>query len=134
MPRINWLETSEHPSGPRYRSSEPSMTFCRTAARNLRRSGISETVIMKIGGWRPRSVFERYAIVNRNDMADAILRLERKESRSTMVTKWSRWQHNTCRHHLQRCHASSAKHKCISKLGWCREGESNPQGPKPGGF
>lgn len=20
------------------------------------------------------------------------------------------------------------------KLGWCREGESNPQGPKPGGF
>ena len=34
---------------------------------------------MKIGGWRTRSVFERYAIVNRNDMADAILKLEQKE-------------------------------------------------------
>jgi integrase len=51
----------------------------RTGARNLRRAGISETVIMRIGGWRTRSVFERYAIVNRNDMADAILKLEQKE-------------------------------------------------------
>ena len=30
----------------------------RTAARNLRRAGIAEGVI-KIGGWRTRSVFER---------------------------------------------------------------------------
>ena len=48
----------------------------RTAARNLRRAGISETVIMKIGGWKTRSVFERYAIVNRGDIAEAMQKLE----------------------------------------------------------
>jgi len=51
----------------------------RTAARNLRRAGIAETVIMKIGGWRTRSVFERYAIVSRNDLADAMRKLEISE-------------------------------------------------------
>jgi len=35
----------------------------RTGARNLRRAGVAEGIIMKIGGWRTRSVFERYAIV-----------------------------------------------------------------------
>jgi hypothetical protein len=28
----------------------------RTAARNLRRAGIAEGIIMKIGGWRTRNV------------------------------------------------------------------------------
>ena len=51
----------------------------RTAARNLRRAGVPETVIMKIGGWRTRSVFERYAIVSRNDIADAMLQLQQSE-------------------------------------------------------
>ena len=44
----------------------------RTAARNLRRAGIAEGVIMSIGGWKTRSVFERYAIVSRTDIADAM--------------------------------------------------------------
>ena len=48
----------------------------RTAARNLRRAGVAETIIMKIGGWRTRSVFERYAIVAQSDIRDAMLKLE----------------------------------------------------------
>ena len=48
----------------------------RTAARNLRRAGAAEGVIMKIGGWRTRSVFERYAIVSQTDICDAIRKLE----------------------------------------------------------
>lgn len=48
----------------------------RTAARNLRRARIAEDVIMKIGGWRTHSVFERYEIVSRTDAIDALKRLE----------------------------------------------------------
>lgn len=51
----------------------------RTAARNLRRAGIAETVIMNIGGWRTRSVFERYAIVSRTDIVDAMRKLQASE-------------------------------------------------------
>ena len=54
----------------------------RTAARNLRRAGISETVIMKIGGWRTRSVFERYAIVSRGDIVEAMQKLETNQRES----------------------------------------------------
>src|SRR5207245_2468868 len=32
----------------------------RSAARNLRKAGIAETLIMKIGGWKTESVFRRY--------------------------------------------------------------------------
>ena len=46
----------------------------RSAARNLRRSGIPETVIMSIGGWKTRSVFTRYAIVDETDVVEAMRR------------------------------------------------------------
>ncbi|HZL52293.1 MAG TPA: site-specific integrase [Terracidiphilus sp.] len=52
----------------------------RTAARNLRRAGVAEGVIMRIGGWRTRSVFERYAIVAQSDIKDAMLKLEAQDT------------------------------------------------------
>jgi|SRR5581483_8592119 len=48
----------------------------RTAARNLRRAGVAETVIMKIGGWRTNEMFRRYAIVCDSDLSDAMSKLE----------------------------------------------------------
>jgi integrase len=54
----------------------------RTAARNLRKAGVAEGVIMKIGGWRTRSVFERYAIVSQADIAEALGRLELRDGHS----------------------------------------------------
>jgi integrase len=38
--------------------------FRRTAARNLIRAGVSQSVAMAIGGWKTDSVFRRYAIVD----------------------------------------------------------------------
>lgn len=64
----------------------------RTAARNLRRAGIAEGVIMNIGGWKTRSVFERYAIVSRTDIVDAMQKhqqAERAIETAASVT-WSR--------------------------------------------
>jgi integrase len=48
----------------------------RTAASNLRRAGLSESMIKQIGGWKTTSVFHRYAIVNRQDMATAMRQFE----------------------------------------------------------
>ena len=53
----------------------------RAAARNLRRAGVAEGVIMKIGGWKTRSVFERYAIVSQSDIRDAMTKLEAGQQR-----------------------------------------------------
>ncbi len=76
--RGTWRKACEH-------AGAPGLLFHdlrRTGARNLRRAGVAEGVIMKIGGWRTRSVFERYAIVSRNDIADAILKLQESETRA----------------------------------------------------
>jgi integrase len=53
----------------------------RTAARNYRRAGIAEGVIMRIGGWKTRSIFERYAIVAHSDVEDAVVKLEARRNR-----------------------------------------------------
>jgi integrase len=52
----------------------------RTGARNLRRLGVSEGVIMKMGGWRTRTVFDRYNIIDDADLADAASRLDQKRA------------------------------------------------------
>ncbi len=57
----------------------------RSAARGLRRAGVAEGVIMKIGGWKTRDVFERYNIVSHTDMRDALLKREQAR-RNPMVS------------------------------------------------
>jgi len=37
---------------------------------------------MKIGGWKTRSIFERYAIVSQGDVEDALSKLEESKRRA----------------------------------------------------
>jgi hypothetical protein len=58
--------------------------------------GVHEKTIMKIGGWKTRSVFDRYNIVDEKDLADAAAKLDQKalerkprHSSGTMTSKSS---------------------------------------------
>src|SRR5579872_2419688 len=57
----------------------------RSAARNMVRYGISEGVVMKIGGWKTRSVFARYTIVSDADIAEVAGKIE--AGRKTSMAK-----------------------------------------------
>jgi len=45
----------------------------RSGARALRRAGVSEGVIMALGGWKTRSMFDRYNVTSDADLAAAML-------------------------------------------------------------
>lgn len=44
----------------------------RSAARDLRRAGVSEGEIMRLCGWRTRAMFDRYNIIDEQDLARAV--------------------------------------------------------------
>jgi len=45
----------------------------------MRRGHVSEKVAMEVGGWKTTSVFHRYAIVDNQDIADAMNMLEKSQ-------------------------------------------------------
>jgi integrase len=46
----------------------------RTAARDFRMAGVDEATIMALCGWKTRAMFDRYNIINDDDLADAVAR------------------------------------------------------------
>ena len=56
--------------------------FRRSAARNLRRAGVAESVVMSVGGWKTAAVFRRYAIVSNADQRQAMQKLEQQRENS----------------------------------------------------
>jgi hypothetical protein len=51
----------------------------RSAIKNLMNVGVNEKVAMKISGHKTRAVFDRYHIVDTEDVVDAMLRLQNGE-------------------------------------------------------
>jgi len=54
----------------------------RIAARDLRRVGVAEHLVMEIGGWKTRSVLDRYSIASDGDVRDALKKLSEHRERA----------------------------------------------------
>jgi len=50
----------------------------RTAARDMRRAGLSEGELMKLCGWKTRAMFDRYNIIDEADLASAVAKINGK--------------------------------------------------------
>ena len=65
--------------GPYARAGDANLNVQQTATVTKNVRGVGESVIMRIGGWKTRSVFQRYDIVDNRDIAEAMRKLEHSE-------------------------------------------------------
>jgi integrase len=56
----------------------------RTAARELRRAGVSEGEIMRLCGWKTRAMFDRYNVIDERDLAAAVAKRFNGRERSEL--------------------------------------------------
>lgn len=49
-----------------------------TTARNLNRAGVPDPIVMQIMGHKTRAMYDRYNIVNEEDMRDALAKMQKR--------------------------------------------------------